>query len=195
MIHAALAMSKAFNGNGNGTSGLLRPAPKRATTPPLPAPTSGIKESRVVFKTADGIELRGVLSRVTRHLVVFELYSPGVTPRFSEVFDDLKIILQERTIYAGRAVMRSVVDAGTTVVCEATLNETHWTDIDLDLLVNRDGQIGKEFKAFIHEWQKLYKVMPEFKVVMADMHTFLHGLRSGWSRWNWGCTHCPRSSA
>jgi len=37
--------------------------------------------------------------------------------------------------------------------------------------------MAKEFKAFIHEWQQLYKVAPEFKVVVADIQTFLTDLR------------------
>jgi extracellular factor (EF) 3-hydroxypalmitic acid methyl ester biosynthesis protein len=192
MIHPADEMSKTLNGNGNGTSGLLRPAPKQAALPAA-APASGIRESRVTFHTADGVGLRGALSRVTRHAVVFELYSPGLTPRFSEVFDDLKIILQERTVYAGRAVVRNVVDAGTKVMCEATLTEAHWTDVDLDLLVKREGQVAQEFKTFIHEWQKLYKVTPEFKIAIADMQTCLHDLRLWLEQVELGINQAPAS--
>ncbi len=35
----------------------------------------------------------------------------------------------------------------------------------------------REFKSFLKDWQKFYTVSPEFKIVIADMQTFLHDLR------------------
>ena len=110
-------------------------------------------------------------------MVVFELYNPSALPRLSEALENFNIIFQERTIYSGRAVIRNVLDAGNKVVCEATLNEPDWTDVDLSLLEKCDGRIAEKFKTFIREWQKIYKVLPEFKVVVADMQTFFHDLR------------------
>ena len=121
--------------------------------------------------------LHGSLSRVTHHTAVFELYNPGVTPRLSETLDQFKIIFRERTIYCGRAVISNIVDAGSKTVCDATLDESRWTDLDFAPTSQLDDQMAKEFKAFIHEWQQLYKVSPEFKVVVADMQTFLTDLR------------------
>ena len=72
----------------------------------LPA---GVRESHVTFQTREGVELHGSLSRVTHHTAVFELYNPGVTPRFSETLDQFKIIFRERTIYFGRAVISQAV--------------------------------------------------------------------------------------
>ena len=56
------------------------------------------------------------------------------------------------------------------------LDEAHWQDLNLALALQRDGQVAKEFKNFLHEWQKLYKVSSEFKVVIADMQTFFQDL-------------------
>ncbi len=137
------------------------------------ASPSGEKESYVTFQTAEGVKLRGALSRVTRHTAVFELYNPGVTPRFSEVLDAFTIVMQSRAVYSGRAVVSKVLDAGTKVVCEVTLDETGWTDLNFGLLFEQDGQMAKEFKNFLREWQKLYNLSPEFKVVVADMQSFL----------------------
>jgi extracellular factor (EF) 3-hydroxypalmitic acid methyl ester biosynthesis protein len=39
------------------------------------------------------------------------------------------------------------------------------------------ARIGGQFKDFIQEWQKLYRVMPEYKVALADLQTFLTDLR------------------
>lgn len=165
------------NGNGNGKSSLLHQIKKKAAPSHAGVPSSDAKETQVTFKTIEGVALRGVLVRVTRHTVFFELYNPVVTLRFSEVLVGFIVILQARTIYSGRAVVSNVVDAGAKVVCEATLDEADWTDIDLGLLVKDGVQMTKEFKNFLHEWQKLYKVSPEFKIVIADMQTFLYDLR------------------
>jgi extracellular factor (EF) 3-hydroxypalmitic acid methyl ester biosynthesis protein len=164
------------NGNGNGAGGLARQLDKKVASRPAAA-SFGVKETRVTFQTHEEVELRGTLVRTTRLAVVFELYNPIVTPRLSEALEGFKIIFQERLIYSGRAIIRNVVDAGTKIVCEATLDESHWSEVDSSLLVERDGQISDEFQIFLREWQKLYKVSPEFKVVVADMQSFLQDLR------------------
>ena len=105
-------MNQVPTGNGNGANGHLQHAKKQAA-PPAPAPSSGDKDNHVAFQTAEGVKLHGALSRVTRHIAVFELYNPAVTPRFSEVLGEFTIVMLARTVYSGRAVVSKVVDAGT----------------------------------------------------------------------------------
>jgi extracellular factor (EF) 3-hydroxypalmitic acid methyl ester biosynthesis protein len=178
MMHIAHAMNLAFNGhgNGNGTNGLLRQIKKKAATAPATA-TPGGKENQVTFQTVEGVELRGVPIRVTRYAVVFELYDPGVAIRLSEALEKFEIILQGRTVYSSRVVVQNVVDAGMKVVCEVMLNESSWTDLNLGLALEREGGLAKEFKTFLKEWQKVYKVLPEFKIAVADLQAFLYDLR------------------
>jgi len=165
------------NGNGNGGKGLLEQPKKQAAQPSALASAAEARESRVTFQTRDGLKLHGTPARVTRHQAVFELYNPAAMPRLSEALDQFQIILQGRTVYSGRAVVRNVVDAGAKIVCEATLDEAQWTDLNLVLALRKDGQMAREFKAFLKDWQKFYKVSPEFKIVIADMQTFLQDLR------------------
>ncbi len=169
-------MNQVTHSNGNGKNGQQQRPLKEITRSETASDPADVKESLVTFQTSEGLELRGAPGRVTRHAVVFELYNPSVTPQLSEVLSEFKIILQGRTIYSGRAVVRNVVNAGLNVVCEATLNEAHWMDVDLGLLSQRDG-LANEFKTFLADWQKLYKVLPEFKIIIADMQTFLADLR------------------
>ncbi len=83
-------MNQATNSNGNGENGQqLRQLKKIAQSEAASNP-SGVKESLVTFQTADGLELRGIPTRVTRHTVVFELYNPSVTPRLSEVLSRIQ---------------------------------------------------------------------------------------------------------
>jgi extracellular factor (EF) 3-hydroxypalmitic acid methyl ester biosynthesis protein len=179
MVHSPHEMGKIFNGNGNrnGTQSLLRQIEKKAARTKVAVSPHAVKESGVTFQMAESVELHGALSRVTRHTVVFELYNPDVTLQLSEVLAGFEIIFQGRMVYSGRATVRNVVNAGTQIVCEATLKEEDWTDLNPAMSPQSDGGVAKEFKIFLKEWQKLYKVSPEFKVVVADMQTFLHDLR------------------
>jgi len=173
----SLKMNQGANNNGNGEGGQqLRQLEKIAQVEPAASP-SGVKESSVSFLTAEGLELRAAPVRVTRHTAVFELYNPNVLPRLSEVLSEFAIILQDRKVYSGRAIVRGVVDTGNTATCEVKLDESCWRDIDLSLLSKHDGQLAQEFNSFINEWQKLYKILPEFKIVIADMQSFFMDLR------------------
>lgn len=178
-MHPAREMSTSLNGNGNGngTHGVIRQIQKKAAKAQAPASPHAVKESRVTFQTAEGVELNGALARVTRHAVFFELYNPGAIPRFSEVLGDFKIVLQDRTTYVGRAVVCNVVNDGSNVLCEATLDEGGWQDVDSDMLLKCDDHLVDGFNAFVEEWQKLYKVQPKFKEVVSDIRIFLTDLR------------------
>lgn len=165
------------NGNGKGASDLIRQLKKPAARASAAVSSNAVKESRVTFQTTDGAALRGALAQMTRHSVFFELYNPGAVPRFSEVLTDFTIVLHDRTIYAGRAVVHNVVNAGANALCEATLNEADWRDVDSDLVLKCDDQLVDGFNAFIEEWQKLYKVQPKFKEAVADIKIFLTDLR------------------
>ena len=99
--------------------------------------------------------------------------SPG-SPRPSQKFE---IILRGLLVYSGPALVRNLVDAGSQVVCEATLDEAQWTDLNQVLALQQEGRILREFESFLQDWQKFYTVSPEFKIVIADMQTFLYDLR------------------
>jgi extracellular factor (EF) 3-hydroxypalmitic acid methyl ester biosynthesis protein len=193
MFHAANAMNTVSNGQGSGHAGKHRPAtapsaPDPKKKAPLPKPVAPPQpqsvplspdghKSHVSFHTSEGVALAGVPLSMTRYMVTFELYNPVVIPQSSEALGGFKIILQEKAVYAGRAVVRNILDVGTKIICEAALDETAWAAPTL-----ATGQAGREqlqagFKKFIGEWQKSYRVLPEYKLVIADLQTFLSDLR------------------
>jgi extracellular factor (EF) 3-hydroxypalmitic acid methyl ester biosynthesis protein len=131
----------------------------------------------VVGQSNQGAEIRASLLRFTRYLAVFEIYNPAIVLRTSEVISEFKIILQDRTVYSGRAVVRGLVNPGLMTICEVTLTESSWMDVEFASEMIGNGQLLKNFSGFMQEWQKLYKVLPEFKVVIADMQSFLSDLR------------------
>ncbi len=173
------AMSQTSNGNGNGRleHASTQPFKKKAAPTQAVASATASRQSEVIFQTAEGVKLRGTLSRITRHAAVFELVNPIITPRISEALDEFKVTFQERMVYIGRAMVHNIVDAGTKVVCEAKLDESRWTGLDSDWSVTRQGQIGEQYKIFIRDWQNFSKVSHEFKIVISDMQGFLHDLR------------------
>ena len=167
-------MSHALNGNGNGNG---YHAPSSPPPPVKPAKAAISRRNGVTFRTIEGTELRGDLVRMTRFAVFFELHNPSSVPRLSETLADFEVVFQDKLVYSGCAIVRNLVGTGLTVTCEATLNEESWADLNLDSAAQPDGQLIKEFRAFLDGWQKNYKVLPEFKVVIADMQTFLTDAR------------------
>lgn len=134
------------------------------------------KGSMVICQTGQGVEMRGTLIRLSRYLAVFEIYNPTLVLRASEVLTDLKIVIQDRTIYSGRAVVSNLVAASSTAICEVKLDENKF-DIVSFLPAETNARIADGFTQFLDYWQKIYRLQPEFKVVIADMQTFLTDLR------------------
>ncbi len=141
-----------------------------------PEHNAELKVSLVVCHASQGVELRGSLLRLTRYVAVFEVYNPAVVLRLSEVLSDFKIIINDRTIYSGRAVLGSLIHAGTVAVCEVKLDEEGFSIASFSPW-NGGPQVRAGFGEFLRQWQAVYRVMPEFKVVVADMQTFLMDLR------------------
>lgn len=132
--------------------------------------------NRVICQTNQGLEIRATLLRLTRYLAVFEIYDSTMVLRTSEVLSDFKITINERAIYAGRAVVSNLVNAASTVVCEVRLDEASFTIASFS--PSDAGALAKVgFESFLNQWQKVYRILPEFKVVVADMQTFLADLR------------------
>jgi extracellular factor (EF) 3-hydroxypalmitic acid methyl ester biosynthesis protein len=135
------------------------------------------KDTLIVGLTSQGAEIHATVVRLTRYTAVFEIYNPALVLRMSEVITDFKVVIRDRSVYSGRAVVRSLVNAGLTVVCEVTLAETGWMDVAFAAEMVGNGKLQSEFNGFIQEWQKLYKILPEYKVVIADIQSFLSDLR------------------
>jgi extracellular factor (EF) 3-hydroxypalmitic acid methyl ester biosynthesis protein len=126
----------------------------------------------VVFGHGQGSEI-GRLIRLTRHVAVFETYALSEVLQTSQVLAAFKILSRAETVYDGRAVVRSLINAGTAIVCEVTLDE-EWLETRVP---EPDRGVREGFSGFLQEWQRVYQVGEEFKVVVADLHSFLSDLR------------------
>lgn len=134
------------------------------------------RESFVTCRNSQGVEMRGTPVRLTRFTVVMEVYNPYSILQLSEVLSEFRITMNDRVVYAGRAVVSNLVNTGIMVLCEATLEES-WLDVDLFSPISQPQRLRDEFETFMTEWRKTRSVIPEFKVAVADFQTLLMDLR------------------
>ncbi len=111
----------------------------------------------------------------TNQTVVFEVYNPFSILQLSEVLNDFRIVIGERTLYAGRGVVSSLVNTGIMLVCEATLVDA-WNDVDILSLVKDTSLFREEIKRFVSDWRINNNILPEFKVLTNDFQGFLSEL-------------------
>lgn len=145
---------------------------------PLPINTSGGERlSLIICRNSQGAEVRGTLHRLTRYLAVFEVYNPYSIVQLSEVLNDFRILMNERVVYSGRAVIANLVNTGIMLICEASLADDGWIDVDILAPAQNKDRLLTEFAEFLRETEKNYAVAPDFKLVVADIHTLLSDLR------------------
>jgi extracellular factor (EF) 3-hydroxypalmitic acid methyl ester biosynthesis protein len=72
-------------------------------------------------------------------------------------------------------VVSNLVNAGEVLICEVTLDD-HWISIG-QVWQNGKSQLNSGFSEFLQQWQKTYKVLPDFKVVVSDMRSLLSDMR------------------
>jgi extracellular factor (EF) 3-hydroxypalmitic acid methyl ester biosynthesis protein len=137
---------------------------------------NGERDSMIVGRTSQGYEIRATPLRITRHVVAFEVYNPYSILQLSEVLQEFKIIVNDRLIYSGRATVSNLVNTGIVVVCEATLDEA-WLDVDLLTLIAQPKKLQADFAYFLKEWDRIHTILPEYKVVLADMQNYFIDLR------------------
>jgi hypothetical protein len=157
------------------------PEPCRISFSQMATTISEMRDSPVVCQNSQGVEVRASLVRLTPYQAVFEIYRPTVVLRSSEVLSNLKIIINDRTAYTGRAVVSNLITTGTGLVCEAKLDESVSSQGFL-AGARSNGSFPTRFREFLEQWQKLYRILPDYKVVLADMQTFRaagHGSGAG----------------
>ncbi len=133
-------------------------------------------EALLTCETSHGLELRASLVRLSRHEAVFEVYHSHLGLRSSEVLGNCKILLGDTPVFAGRAVVRSLINTGALYICEAELGEG-WLDFDVGSLGMGVQDLSVRYREFLQDWQASYRVIEEFKLWVADVHSFLMDLR------------------
>jgi extracellular factor (EF) 3-hydroxypalmitic acid methyl ester biosynthesis protein len=154
----------------------------------------GERDSLIVGRTSQGYEVRATPLRITRHAVAFEVYNPYSILQLSEVLKEFKIIVNDRLIYSGRATVSSLVNTGIMVVCEATLDEA-WLEVDLFTLITEPARLRADFSEFLQEWERIHSILPEYKVVLADMQNYFVDLRRWLEQVEFGIRSSPEGES
>jgi extracellular factor (EF) 3-hydroxypalmitic acid methyl ester biosynthesis protein len=134
-----------------------------------------VKDALVVCQNSQMAELHGTILHLTRHLVIFEIATPVTVLRLSEALTEFRIFLSDRLAYSGRAVVNNLVNTGTVVVCEAHLEDS-WVDVDLAVARNGESKLEVDFQEFMRNSQDAFRILPDFKLVVADMQILLQNL-------------------
>ena len=133
-----------------------------------------MKESRIEITTASGVELEGRLVRMARFEVVFEVFSPEVLLRTSEVLSRLKILSRGQVVYEGRATLTNLINLGGGVTCVATVDEP---GVFVQTLPGTASEWRQTYDDFMDGWNVSRRIAPEFKLAVTDLQLFLTDLR------------------
>ena len=144
----------------------------------------------VTCRNSQGSDLQGMLLKLDRHRVVFETYNPSIVLRTSEVLSDFSFSISETEAYSGTAVVATVLNTGAVTVCEATLSDG-WNEMDPFALPTLKERLPAGFDQFMRQWQKVYKLSPEYKVIIGNIQTFLIDLRLWLERLELGIRASP----
>jgi len=136
------------------------------------------RESFLVCRNSQGVQIRATILRLTRYIVAFEVYNPYSILQTSEVLSGFQIFVNTNMVYAGRAVVRSLINTGIYLVAEADLDDG-WLGVDLFPPVKQRERLLAEFHEFLDQWTNVQQVNQDFKIVTSDLQSLLAGLR-GW---------------
>jgi extracellular factor (EF) 3-hydroxypalmitic acid methyl ester biosynthesis protein len=114
---------------------------------------------------------------MTRYVASFEVYNPYSILQLSEVLQTFKIIIDGKTVYSGRATITSIVNTGLLLVCEASLDDESWLDIDILSPAVQVDRLAADFERLIHDWAKVEQVSAEMKIIVSDMQALLREIR------------------
>lgn len=141
------------------------------------SPLFGNRDILVNCRNSQGADVRGTPLRLTRYNALLEVYNPYSILQLSEVLGDFRITVGDRCVYSGRGVVSNLVNTGIMVLCEVTLDEEAWLDVDLFSPISQPDRLRDEFQGFLVNWRKIQSISPDFKVVVADFQNLLTELR------------------
>jgi extracellular factor (EF) 3-hydroxypalmitic acid methyl ester biosynthesis protein len=170
-------MSLVITTSGDGAGGKVRQSEKRGVRTRAAASFQTAVENEVTFQTPDGVELRARLARLARHALTFEAENLAAGLRTSEVLANFKVTSGNRVVYFGRAVVSSVVHAGGSLICEVKLDDLGSDTAFFLPPAESHSNIEEAYSSFLQTWQNNYRISNEFKVLVADVQSYLVGVR------------------
>jgi len=145
----------------------------------------------VSFKHQHCDEFRGPLVWLAREAATFEIQSPAMMLHDQERLEDFKIFVDGVAIYRGRAVVQQIISGGATKISHVELDDAGFSDEYLATLTAA-AEEGGSLDRFLELWGEVYRLRKEFKVILADIHTFLSDLRRHLEVQEVGLTSLPQ---
>jgi len=130
----------------------------------------------ITFRNSQGEQARGTLMKLTRSMLVMEVYNPYSIVQLSEVLGDLAIYRGDRPIYRGRAVVSNLVNTGLMLIASVKLVDP-W--LDLSELIGCVGGIREETERFVEDWRASQQLRPGYQLIVSELRSFYYEL----SRW------------
>jgi extracellular factor (EF) 3-hydroxypalmitic acid methyl ester biosynthesis protein len=130
----------------------------------------------VGFRNAQGESARGTIVNLQRKSLVMEVYNPYSIVQVSEVLSELTVRLGTKNVYAGKAVVISMVNTGLTAIVSVTLID-EWRE--LSEVITLPGSVGVEVRAFVHDWAERFHIRRDYQIIVNEMRAFLSEV----SRW------------
>lgn len=134
------------------------------------------------LRTSRGVNLSARLLHFTRSSAVIEVHDVSALVSVSEVVEGFQIPVGDGARYDGRAVVRNCVNTGLGTVCEMALDESSWemSPAARHPLVGTD--VNDQFKGFLADYDGFRTVLPEYKLVIAEMQGFFSSLKTWFDR-------------
>jgi extracellular factor (EF) 3-hydroxypalmitic acid methyl ester biosynthesis protein len=133
-------------------------------------------DDTVAGRSKQELEVRGRLVRLTRHAAVFDVHETTLPIKLSDVFPGLTVRTGGRTAYDGRAVVTGLVDAGSHLVCETRLEPDGFT-VEFLSSLSEAHPAASRFVGFLDRWHLDDRAEPAFKLIVAELVSFLTELR------------------
>ncbi len=131
--------------------------------------------NNVECENSQGHKLSADILRLHRYTVSFEVCNPFCSLQLSEVLRNFCIKMNGQLVYVGEAVVSSIVNTGSILVCQATLGHG-WRDVDF-LASSQRGELASQFDEFVGDWKRAHHVSADFKLNVADMQNMMIGLK------------------
>jgi extracellular factor (EF) 3-hydroxypalmitic acid methyl ester biosynthesis protein len=133
-------------------------------------------DNTLTFRNSQGIEAQGTIIRLSRHMVVFEVYNPYSIVQLSEVLSQIRIHRGDRSIYSGRAVVTNLLNTGLMLIVSASLVDP-WSDMEG---VSPGPRLRDEVQSFVHDWSLANeRLRPGYQRSVSSLRNFLQEF----SRW------------
>lgn len=130
----------------------------------------------VHFRNSQGEQVRATIMNLQRKSLVMEVYNPYSIVQVSEVLSELTVRFRAQKVYAGKAVVISIVNTGLTAVVSVTLID-EWCELgNMELT---PASTGQEAQSFVREWSARFQIRRDYQIVVNEMRAFLSDV----SRW------------